>query len=87
MSKFIARVDVFLKKGYSDPEGEATRKSLIDLGYAVSRVRVSKVYSIFLDAKNISEAKQIAEDMCRVLLVNPNKDDFQIAIEDWEREG
>jgi phosphoribosylformylglycinamidine (FGAM) synthase PurS component len=35
--KYHAKVYVSLKKGYSDPEGEATASALQGLGYSVSR--------------------------------------------------
>jgi phosphoribosylformylglycinamidine synthase len=81
MPRFKARVEVFLKAGYSDPEGETTRRSLADLNYNVSKVSVSKVYSIMMEARNSSEAKTIVDEMCRRLLVNPNKDDFRVIMQ------
>ncbi|NHW45272.1 MAG: phosphoribosylformylglycinamidine synthase subunit PurS, partial [Candidatus Verstraetearchaeota archaeon] len=39
--KFKARAEVKLKPGFFDPEGEATKGALNDLGYRVHIVRVS----------------------------------------------
>jgi len=82
--KYIAKVEVSLKPGHSDPEGETTRASLVELNYPVEDVRVSKVYRILLEAASIEEAKRKVEEMCRRLLANPVKDDYTINIEEAE---
>ena len=80
--KFRARVEVNLKPGHSDPEGETTKQSLSELNYRVHSVSVSKIYDIVLDAKNLSEAKQQVGDMCKRLLTNPVKDNYSFEIEE-----
>ncbi|MCD6324815.1 phosphoribosylformylglycinamidine synthase subunit PurS [Candidatus Bathyarchaeota archaeon] len=82
--KYIAKVEVSLKPGHSDPEGETTRACLVELNYPVEDVRVSKVYKILLEAASIEEAKRKVEEMCRRLLANPVKDDYTINIEEAE---
>jgi len=81
--RYIARVEVSLKPGHSDPEGETTRDSLAELNYPVKEVRVSKVYEILLEASSIEEAKSQVEEMCRRILANPVKDDYKINIEEF----
>lgn len=80
--KYIARVEVALKLGHIDPEGETTKNALVELKYPVESVRVSKVYEIVLKANSIDEAKGIIEEMCRRLLANPVKDDYRYNIEE-----
>jgi len=80
--RFKARVEVALKPGHSDPEGETTRQSLSELNYRVSRVAVNKVYEILLDARNLEEAKKTVDEMCRRLLANPVKDNYRFEIEE-----
>ncbi|MEM2320655.1 MAG: phosphoribosylformylglycinamidine synthase subunit PurS [Candidatus Bathyarchaeia archaeon] len=80
--KYIARVEVALKPGHIDPEGETTKNALVELKYPVESVRVSKVYEIVLKANSINEAKGIIEEMCRRLLANPVKDDYRYNIEE-----
>ncbi|MEM1550519.1 MAG: phosphoribosylformylglycinamidine synthase subunit PurS [Candidatus Bathyarchaeia archaeon] len=82
--KYIARVEVALKPGHIDPEGETTKKALLELKYPVKSVRVSKVYKIVLEAESIEEAKTLIEEMCRRLLANPVKDDYEYNIEENE---
>jgi phosphoribosylformylglycinamidine synthase len=80
--KYRAKIEVSLKLGHSDPEGETASRLLKELGYAVNSVNVSKVYTILLEAQTPSEAKAKAEDMCKRLLANPTKDNYTIAIEE-----
>jgi phosphoribosylformylglycinamidine synthase PurS subunit len=84
--KYIARVEVNLKPGHSDPEGETTREALIELNYPVDSVRVGKVYEILFEASSINDAQMKGEEMCRRLLANPVKDDYKYRIEEAENE-
>jgi phosphoribosylformylglycinamidine synthase PurS subunit len=80
--RYIAKVEVSLKPGHSDPEGETTRASLSELNYPVESVRVSKVYEMFLETDSIEKAERQVEEMCRRLLANPVKDDYTFKIEE-----
>jgi phosphoribosylformylglycinamidine synthase len=80
--KFRARVEVNLKSGHSDPEGETTKQSLSELNYVVHSVNVSKIYELVLEAKNLAEAKRQVDEMCKRLLANPVKDNYHFEIEE-----
>ncbi len=80
--KYYAKIEVSLKPGHSNPEGETTAHLLKELGYKVERVDVSKVYSVILEASSIKEAKLKAEDMSKRLLANPTKDNYTISVEE-----
>jgi len=80
--KYKAKVEVGLKPGHSDPEGETTKESLSELSYPVRSVGVSKVYEIVLEAKSLSAAKKLVDDMCKRLLANPVKDNYRFEIEE-----
>lgn len=80
--KYQARVEVSLKRGHSDPEGETTKKALSELNYPVEAVNVSKVYTIRLKASSLKNAKQKVDEICRRLLANPVKDDYRFEIEE-----
>jgi phosphoribosylformylglycinamidine synthase PurS subunit len=80
--KYRAKIEVSLKPGHSDPEGETAARLLKELGYGVNAVNVSKVYTIILEAQTPSEAKAKAEEMCKRLLANPTKDNYTIALEE-----
>lgn len=80
--KFRLKVEIGLKPGHSDPEGETTARLLKELGYRVERVSVSKVYTIFLEADSRDEAFARADEMCRRLLANPTKDNYTVIVEE-----
>jgi phosphoribosylformylglycinamidine synthase len=80
--KYTAKIEVSLKPGHSDPEGETTARLLKELGYKIEDVNVSKVYNILLETQTPREAKAKAEEMCKRLLANPTKDNYTITIEE-----
>jgi phosphoribosylformylglycinamidine synthase len=80
--KYRAKIEVSLKPGHTDPEGNTTRRLLKELGYSVNAVNVSKVYNIQLEVATFKEAKTKAEEMAKRLLANPTKDNFTIAVEE-----
>jgi phosphoribosylformylglycinamidine synthase PurS subunit len=79
--KYALKIEVGLKPGHSDPEGETTADLLKELGFSVEKCMVSKVYSLIIEAKSRKEAQEQAVEMCRKLLANPTKDDYEISIE------
>jgi phosphoribosylformylglycinamidine synthase PurS subunit len=82
--KYRVKIEVSLKPGHSDPEGETTARLLKELGYKVETVNVSKAYSIILEAGSRKEAEAKSEEMCKRLLANPTKDNYAIVIEEEE---
>jgi phosphoribosylformylglycinamidine synthase len=80
--KYHLRIEVSLKPGHSDPEGETTARLLKELGYRVEAANVSKVYSIVIEASSRKEANVKAEEMCKRLLANPTKDNYAIVVEE-----
>jgi phosphoribosylformylglycinamidine synthase len=80
--KYRLKIEVKLKPGHSDPEGETTARLLKELGYRVEAVNVSKVYSVVLEGESRVEAEAKADEMCKRLLANPTKDDYVIMVEE-----
>jgi phosphoribosylformylglycinamidine synthase PurS subunit len=80
--KYRVKIEVSLKPGHSDPEGETASRLLKELGYKVGSVNVSKVYTIIIEAETQSEAEAKAEEMCKRLLANPTKDNYTSAVEE-----
>jgi len=80
--KYRVRAEVKLKRGHFDPEGDVTAKSLADLGFTIAEAKVSKAYTVVLEAKSRDDAKKLVENMCRKLLANPTKDDFFVEVLD-----
>lgn len=76
------RVEVFLKKGVTDPEGDNVNKALKLLGFTGLRgVHSAKVFLIDLDEKDAKKARAGVEDMCRKLLANPVIHQYAITVE------
>jgi len=80
--KYRLKIEVSLKPGHSDPEGETTADLLKELGYKVKAVNVGKVYSVVLEASSRKVARAEAVEMCKRLLANPTKDDYAIRVEE-----
>jgi phosphoribosylformylglycinamidine synthase len=78
--KYAAKIEVSLKPGHSNPEGETTARSLVELGFKAEAVDVSKVYTVTLEAASAAEAKAKAEEMSKRLLTNPTKDNYTISV-------
>ena len=82
--KYAAKIEVSLKPGHSNPEGETTARLLKELGYSVQAVDVSKVYTVHLEAASLGEAKTKADEMSKRLLANPTKDNYTISVVEQE---
>jgi len=82
--KYRLKIEVSLKPGHSDPEGETAERLLKELGYKVETVNVGKVYRVILNADSRKEAEAKADEMCRRLLANPTKDNYTITVEEEE---
>jgi phosphoribosylformylglycinamidine synthase len=80
--KWRLRIEVGLKPGHSDPEGETTAQLLKELGYKIDSVSVGKAYTAILEASSKKNAQIEAEEMCKRLLANPTKDNYSITIEE-----
>ena len=76
------RVEIHLRKGVTDPEGDNVHKALKLLGFLeVRRVRSSKLFLIELEGTDAKAARKQVEEMCRRLLANPVIHDYAISIE------
>ncbi len=76
------RVEVHLRKGVTDPEGDNVQKALKLLGFkGVRGVHSSKLFLIDLDETDGKAAKKAVEEMCRRLLASPVIHDYTIAVE------
>jgi phosphoribosylformylglycinamidine synthase PurS subunit len=79
---YKVRVEVSLKPGHSDPEGETTTRALRELAYSVKNVGVSKMYTILLEANSRKDAEAKVDEMCKKLLANPTKDNYTLQVEE-----
>lgn len=78
---YAARVNVMLKPGIADPQGQTIERALPALGYAgVDNVRVGKLIELEVDAGSETEARSRIEEMCERLLANPVIESYEITI-------
>jgi phosphoribosylformylglycinamidine synthase len=74
-------VNISLKEGVLDPQGQAIRSSLSNLGfYNCSDVRTGKQIILSLDQNNETKALTQAKKMCEELLVNTVIENYEINI-------
>jgi len=82
------RIEVDLKKGVTDPEGENVRKALGLLGFkGIRGVHSAKLFLVDVDAADSQAARGAAEEMCKRLLANPVIHDYSITVEEPARPG
>lgn len=76
-----ATVIVTPKTSVLDPQGEAVRKAIINLGLtSVHSTRIGKFIELELDAADEAEALQQLEPVAHDLLSNPVIEDYRIEI-------
>ena len=74
-------VNISLKEGVLDPQGQAIRSSLSNLGFDnCSDVRTGKQIILSLDQNNETEALTQTKKMCEELLVNTVIENYEINI-------
>lgn len=75
------RVDITLKNGVLDPQGEAVRHALGTLGFdGVNGVRQGKVIMLDLDETDPAKAQTTAEAMCDQLLANTVIENYTVTV-------
>ncbi|MCY4163777.1 MAG: phosphoribosylformylglycinamidine synthase subunit PurS [bacterium] len=70
--QYCIHVEVALRDGIADPEGQTIQQALLSLGFVeVTEVRVAKNLRLTIQAANAASALQQVEAMCERLLTNP----------------
>ena len=76
-----ARVTVMLKNGVLDPQGEAVRHALGQLGFdGVEGVRQGKVIELDLAETDKAKAEAAAQEMCEKLLANTVIENYAVEV-------
>jgi len=76
-----ARVHVMLKSGVLDPQGEAVRHALGQLGFdGVEGVRQGKVIELDLAETDAETARATVTEMCEKLLANTVIESYSVEI-------
>ncbi|MEO8251205.1 MAG: phosphoribosylformylglycinamidine synthase subunit PurS [Chloroflexota bacterium] len=78
--RWLAEVQVRLRPGIADPEGQTIAGGLRSLGFdGVSDVRSGKLLRLSFEAADRAAAETAVSEMCRRLLANP-----VMETADWE---
>jgi phosphoribosylformylglycinamidine synthase len=81
VTEYSIEVRVTPRRGILDPQGKAVGGALASLGFAgVGEVHVGRIVVFTLSADGESQARELAESMCRQLLANPVTEDFRITV-------
>jgi phosphoribosylformylglycinamidine synthase PurS subunit len=81
-----ARVEVTLKPGIRDPQGQAIEGALAGLGFAgLADVRVGKHITFEIEGTR-AEAERKVREICEKLLANPVIEDYVFRLGDPERD-
>ncbi|MBC7133254.1 MAG: phosphoribosylformylglycinamidine synthase subunit PurS [Roseovarius sp.] len=76
-----ARVHVMLKEGVLDPQGEAVRHALGQLGFeGVEQVRQGKVIELDLAETDAAKAREAVTQMCEKLLANTVIESYSVEL-------
>jgi phosphoribosylformylglycinamidine synthase len=76
-----ARVHVMLKNGVLDPQGEAVRHALGQLGFdGVEGVRQGKVIELDLTETDAEKARETVTQMCEKLLANTVIESYSVEV-------
>jgi phosphoribosylformylglycinamidine synthase PurS subunit len=77
-----AHVHVMLKNGVLDPQGEAVRHALGNLGFDnVKGVRQGKVIELDLDDADVEAANASVNEMCEKLLANTVIESYSVTFD------
>jgi phosphoribosylformylglycinamidine synthase len=86
--RFEVQVEVRLREGIADPQGQTIERSLPSLGFGgVQGVRVGKSIRFELDAADEATARGEVEDMCERFLTNPVIEESTITLTALEGAG
>ncbi|RYH12138.1 phosphoribosylformylglycinamidine synthase subunit PurS [Tropicimonas sp. IMCC6043] len=76
-----AKVTVMLKQGVLDPQGEAVKSALGNLGFGgVEAVRQGKVIELDLAETDATAAEKAVTEMCEKLLANTVIESYRVEI-------
>ena len=74
-------INISLKNGVLDPEGQAIKNSLLNLGFKdFNNIRIGKQIILDIDKINKSEVLEEANNMCKTILANTVIENYKIDI-------
>ena len=76
-----ARIKIMLKNGVLDPQGEAIKHALNNIGFeSVTGVRQGKVIELDIEGSDKNEVRSQIENMCNKMLANAVIENFEIEL-------
>ena len=80
--KAVARIDVMLKPGISDVQGQVVERSLPAMGWDnVSDIRVGKHLELTVEGSSLDEMRAQVEKMCESFLANTVIESYSVSLE------
>lgn len=78
---FEVSVNIMPLKGLLDPQGKAVHQGLNKIGLTqVEDVRIGKKIVLHVTAANANDAKEVAEQACKKVLVNAVMETYEISV-------
>ena len=76
-----ARIKIMLKSGVLDPQGEAIKHALNNIGFeSVTGVRQGKVIELDIEGSDKRQVRSQIENMCNKMLANTVIENFEIEL-------
>ena len=76
-----ARIKIMLKNGVLDPQGEAIKHALNNIGFdSVTGVRQGKVIELDIEGSDKIQVRSEIENMCNKMLANTVIENFEIEL-------
>jgi phosphoribosylformylglycinamidine synthase len=72
------KVTTQLKQGILDPEGSTIQKTLVQMGYPVTKFATSKSMLVDVEADDEETAIELVNGMCERILANPVLHDYSV---------
>lgn len=83
----IAKIQVTLKPGILDPQGQTIHHGLEMLGFTgIHSVRAGKLIEIAFNGMTREQAEQATDNVCKKLLANPVIENYEFELVD-EKKG
>lgn len=78
---YDAHVNVMLKPGIADVQGQTIQRALPALGFdQVNDIKVGKRFLVRVAADSPEEAEKLVSEMCERLLANPVIESYEVSI-------
>ncbi|MFV0560291.1 MAG: phosphoribosylformylglycinamidine synthase subunit PurS [Enterococcus sp.] len=82
---YLAKIHVTYKESILDPQGEAIKKAVHQLGYdAIQEIRMGKYFEVTIAENDSIEADKQIQEICEKLLTNVTMETYSYVIEQLE---